>query len=35
MYRYFPPWTIEHRVAGRTVLNFGGDPAAEMDKRPK
>ncbi len=28
-----PAWTIEHWVAGRTVLNFGV-PAAEMDKRP-
>ena len=28
MHRCFPPWTIEHWVAGRTVLNFG-DPAAE------
>jgi hypothetical protein len=32
MYRCFPPWTMEHWVAERTVLNFGV-PAAEMDRR--
>ena len=32
MHRCFPPWTIEHWVAGRTVLNFG-DASRGTDRR--